>query len=296
MPPRSTPAKQTLTLAGKNSFAARAKPRPPKTPVPDTESEDEFAVLNLDRNGVHCGYRARRVPSPEAPASIPSPPFSSSPGPPFSFSHPSSPLSSYTPHNSNEGSQIDERFGSPPKRQPLATTSRRTLEESLDEIDLEFPPPQPRVPSIFWRQPSSAFIIDLSFSDDETEDECPVKAIINPKPLVSEPKAVKEPDSTLVSKRPIQFVLIETRRPARVSESASAPIDPDPVSPPKKRKPRAKSPKNKPPDLGVSQRSKHGEGSKVKSVKEKTQEGRDLPPGDSASLERGKEVVHRYQT
>ena len=254
LPPRSTPAKRKLTPAGKNPFAARTKSRQPKTPVLDTESEDEFAVLNLDRNGVHSGYRARRAPSPETPASIPSPPLSSSPGPPSSFSHPSSPLLSHTPRDSNGDPQIDERFGSPtPKRQPLASTSRRTLEESLDEIDLEFPPPQPRAPSIFGRRPSSAFIIDLSLSDDEAGDECPVKAIISPKPLASKSKTVKKTGSTLVSKRPIPFVLTETRRSTRatstavVSKSASAPMDPDPVTPPKKGKPRAKSPKDKPP-------------------------------------------------
>ena len=230
LPPRSTPAKRTLTPAGKNPFVARTKSRPSRTPVSDTESEDEFAVSNLDRNGVHSGYRARRAPSSEALASISSP-LSSSPGPPSSSSHPS-PLLSHTPRNSSRDPQIDERFGSPtPQRQPLASTSRRTLEESLNKIDLEFPPPQPRAPSIFGRRPSSAFIIDLSLSDDETEDKCPVKAIISPspKPLASKPKTVKKTGSTLVSKRPIPFVLIETRRPARatstavVSKSASAP-------------------------------------------------------------------------
>jgi len=270
LPPRSTPAKRTMTPARKTPFTARIKHRPLRTPAPDTESEDEFAVLDRDKNDVYCGYRARRTPSPQIPASIPSPPPpSSSPVPSTSFSLPSSPLSSHTPLSSNKDPQIEGRLGSPtPKRQPLGPTSRRTLEDSLNEIDLEFPPPQPRAPSVFGRRPSSAFIIDLSLSDDETEDE-------RPHPTV---------------KKPIPFVLIETKRPApvtstvRASESTFASTVPGLVTPPKKGKPRAKSLKDKPPDFGGSLNSRRGEGAKAKLVKESLQEGDKgvLPSGSPA--------------
>jgi len=273
LPSRSTPAKRTMTPARKTSFTARAKSRPLKTPAPDTGSEDEFAVLGSDRNDVYRGYRARRTPSPQVPASIPSPPPSSSPGPSTSFSLPSSPLLSHTPLGSNKVPQIEGRFGSPtPKRQPRAPTFRRALEDSLDEIDLEFPPPQPRAPSIFGRRPSSAFIIDLSLSDDETEDKKPhptVNATTNLK-LLASARTVKENGSVSISNRQIPFVLIETKRPTPApatsivvtSESISAPTVPDPVTSPKKGRPRAKSLKDKPPDFGGLQNSKRGEGAK----------------------------------
>ena len=295
LPPRSTPAKRTMTPARKTSFAARAKPRPLKTPAPDTGSEDEFAVLGSDRNDVYRGYRARRTPSPQVPASIPSPPPpSSSPGPSTSFSLPPSPLLSHTPLGSNKVPQIEGRFDSPtPKRKPLAPTFRRALEDSLNEIDLEFPPPQPRAPSVFGRRPSSAFIIDLSLSDDETEDEKPhptVNVTTNPK-LLASARTVKENGSVSISNRQIPFVLIETKRPAPApatstvvaSESIPTPTVPDLVTPPKKGRPRAKTLKDKPPDFGGPQNSKRGDGTKL--VKERSQEGGEdvLPSGSPAT-------------
>lgn len=242
LPSRSTPARRTMTPARKTPLTARAKSRPPKNPAPDTESEDEFALWDLDRNGVHRGYRARRTPSPEVPASIPSPPPpSSSPGLSSSISLPSSPLVSHTRLNSNRGPQT-ERLGSPtPKRQPLASTSRRTLEDSLNEIDLEFPPPQPRAPSIFGKRPSSAFIIDLSISDDETEDERlspPAKLTTSSKLVTSRSGTVKRNGSILTSKRPIPFVLIETKRPTLVTPASK----PTSASRPKPRLKGKKSP------------------------------------------------------
>jgi hypothetical protein len=282
LPPRSTPARRMMTPARKTSFTARAKSRPLKAPDPGTESEDEFAVIDRDRSDVYSGYRARRTPSPRIPASIPSPPPSSSPGPSTSFSLPSSPLVSNAPLNYNKGLRIERRLSPPtPKRQPLASTSRRALKDSLNEIDLEFPPPQPRAPSVFGKRPSSAFTIDLTLSDDETEDERPhptTKATTNPKPFASEPRTVKKSGSASISKRPIPFVLIETKRPTPVtstvvtSESTSVPVVPDQVAPPRKGKPRVKSLKDKPPDFNSPQKSKRGEGTKTKPVKEMSQE------------------------
>jgi len=250
LPPRPTPAKRVVTPARKASFTTRVKPRPLKTPAPLTESEEDFAVREFDGNDVHRGYRARRTPSPEALPSVHSPPPpSSSPGPYSSVSLPSSPLTSHTPLNpyrAYRGPHTKESFGSPtPKRQPLASTSRRTLEDSLHEIDLEFPPPQPRAPSIFGKRPSSAFIIDLSLSDDETQDERPrpqSKVTTNPKPLALEPRVAKKTGSAVTPKKLVPFVLIETKRPSLVtpapttvaSELVSVPADPDSVTPLKK--------------------------------------------------------------
>ena len=284
LPPHLTPAKRMTTPVKKTPLASRAKSRPLKAPAPDTESEDEFAVPDSDRNGFYRRYRARRAPSPEVPASIPSPPPpSSSPGPSTSISLSSPPLLSRPSLSSNGGPQIESRLDSPaPKRQPLASSSRRTLEDSLNEIDLEFPPPQPRAPSVFARRPDSAIIIDLSLSDDGTEDEQShptIKATTDPKPLALESRTVKNNGSILTSKRPVPFVLIETKRPIPgtsaviASKSTSNPIVSDSVTPPKKGKPRAKSLKDKPPDFGGSQNSKRGEGRKTRLVKEKFQEG-----------------------
>lgn len=304
LPPRSSPAKRTMTPAKKTPFVERTKPQPLRTPAPDTESEEEFAALDSDLDYVHRGSRVHRTPSPEVPASIPSPPPpSSSPGPSSSFSLPSSPPSSRTPLNPRRG---QESFGSPtPKRQPLAFTSRRTIEESLKEIDLEFPPPQPRAPSVFAGRPGSAFIIDLSLSDAETEDERPhppAKVTTNPKPVAPDPRMVRKNGSTPMSKRPTPFVLIETKPPTTVtptriaSESAPSPTDPDPVTPsqprtrretetsPKKGRPRTRSSKDKPPDLGGSKGSKRGEGRKAKSVEDKSsEEDGDVMAGGSTS-------------
>ena len=296
LPPRSSPAKRTMTPARKTPFTTRAKPRPPQTSAPDTESEDEFAAPDPDRNHVHRGYRARRTPSPEVPASISSPPPpSSSPGPSSSFSLPSSPLSSRTPLNPNSGPQTD--FGSPtPKRKPI---TRRAIEDSLNEIDLEFPPPQPRAPSIF--RPSSAFIIDLSLSDGETEDDRPLsstKATSNPKPVASESRTIRENNSTPVSKRPVPFVLIEKRRPApstATPKSAPSPIDPDSVAPsqsrhddgtsPTKGRPRTRSLKVKPPDLRSPQSPNRGGEGKGKHVKGGSrEEGGDVLASGSTPL------------
>ena len=282
LPPRSTPAKRTMTPA-KTPFTARAKYRPLRTPAPGSESEDEFATLDFDRNYAHRGYRARRTPSPEVLTSIPSPPPpSSSPGPSSSFSPPSSPLSSRTPRDSNRGPQTEERLGSPtPKRKP----PRRTIEDSLNEIDLEFPPPQPHAPSIFRKKHSSAFIIDLSLSDAETEGERPkptAQTTPNPKPVPPEPRTARKSGSTLTSGRPVPFVLIETQRRTPVtpaptavaSGSASAPTDLEPVTPPPpaKGKPRTRSSKDKPPDLGTLQSPKRGGGNKARLVKYGSQE------------------------
>jgi len=292
LPPRSTPAKRTMAPVRKTQFATRAKPRPLQTPAPGTESEDEFAVQDSDRNDFHYGHRARRTPSPEVPPSIPSPPPpSSSPGPSSSFSLPSSPLLSRTPLHSNWGPQARGLFGSPtPKRRPLTSAARRTLEDSLNEIDIEFPPPQPRAPSVFGGRVGSAFIIDLSLSDTDTEDKRPrpsAKATINPKPITSEPRMARETGSALISKRPVPFVLIQTKPPAPstpasttiASGPASTSIDPDPISPSrpgaprepetllKKGRPRTRSSKDRPPDPGDSQNSKRRRGSKAKLVK-----------------------------
>jgi hypothetical protein len=296
LPPRSTPAKRTRTPAR----------RPLRSLSLDTESEDEFAVLDPDRNDIHHGYRARRTPTPEVPASIPSPPpLSSSPGPSSSFS---SPPPSRTPLTHRSSHQTDEHFGSPtPKRQPLASTSRRTLEDSLNEIDLEFPPPQPRAPSIFGKRPTSAFIIDLSLSDDETEDERPhppTEATTDPKAVPPELRTVKKRGSTLISRKPTPFVLIETKRPVFVtpasttvaSESSSTHVDPGPVtlSQPgtdhntetsKKGRPRTRSLKHKPPDLDGPQDSNREGGAKAKLVEGGSQEGSgDVLTGGSTPL------------
>ena len=189
LPPRSTPAKRTMTPARKTP---QTKRRPLKVPDPDTESEDEFAAPEqggrasvptsgqwkprerpiLDQNDLNHIRRAPRTPSPEIPASIPSPPPSSSPGPSSSFSLPPSPSPSCMPFSPKSGLQTEERFGSPtPQRRPVASASRKRLEQILDEIDLEFPPPRPHAPPAFTRSQSPAFIIDVSLSDDETEDE-----------------------------------------------------------------------------------------------------------------------------
>lgn len=270
--PRSTPARRT-------PLVARAKSRRPKTP--NTESEDEFSVLDVDPSEAYRGYRARRAPSPEIPDPIPSPPPpSSSPGLSTLLSLPSSPLLSRTPLNSNRGPQIEERLGSPtPKRQPVASTSRRTLEDCLREIDLEFPPPQPRVPSVYARRPDSSFIIDLTLGEDEAEDERShptVKAMEDPESPTLESKVAEKNGSSSTSTRPIPYVLIETkRRPALLTravvapESTSSTTFPDPVTPLKKGRPRAKSLKDKPPDIGSSQGSKRGGGSKANPVKQK---------------------------
>ena len=217
LPPRSTPARRTMAPARRTPLTARAKPRPLPTPALDTESEDEFAIRDSDRDEIQDGYLARRTPSPEVPASMPSPPSSSSPGPSSSFSLPSSPLLSRAPLSSNGGPRPRELFGSPtPRRQRLSLASRKTLEASLDEIDIEFPPPQPRAPSIFGGRPPSAFIIDRSLTDVDAEDERPypsAKATTDPKPVASEPRPVRKNGSALISKRPVPFVLIETKRP-----------------------------------------------------------------------------------
>ena len=108
---------------------------------------------------------------PQAPASRHSPPLSSSPMPSSSSSLPPSPPKSSTSLSDPRTGQL---FGSPtPHQQPVASTSQTTLEEIHDEIDLEFPPPQPRAPSAFARRQNLAFVINFSLSDDETEDERP---------------------------------------------------------------------------------------------------------------------------
>ena len=101
LPPRSTPAKRTMTPVSKTPFTAKAKTRPLKTPISDSDSEDEIAAWDRDRNDVYRGYRTRRTPSPEVPASSSLPPPSSS--------LPPSPLLSYTPFNSSRSPQIEER-------------------------------------------------------------------------------------------------------------------------------------------------------------------------------------------
>ena len=217
LPPRLTPAKRTVTPARK---IVRVEPRLPKGLNLDSESEEEFAACELGQNGGYCGYRTRRTPSPEVLASISSPPLSSSPGPSSSLSLPPSPLSSYTPFNSNSGSRAQEHLGSPtPRRQPVASTSQKTLEDIIDEVDSEFPPPRPRAPPFFTRRQSSPFFIDiLTLSGDETEDErhqpkSPAKVVTDPKPLPSEPRKAKKPGPAPVPKRPVPYVLIETKLP-----------------------------------------------------------------------------------
>jgi len=306
LPPRSTPARRTVAPARRTPLTARAKPRPLRTPAPDTESEDEFAIRTSDRDDLQDGYRARRTPSPDVPASMPSPPPpSSSPGPSSSFSLPSSPLLSRATLSSDAGPQPEELFGSPtPRRQPLSLASRRTLEDSLNEIDIEFPPPQPRVPSVFGGRPAPAFLKNWALSDADTEDERaypPAKATINPILVSSEPRPARKRGSALISRRPVPFVLIETKRPTPcppsstivASGSASTPVDPDsatlsqPGAPceklPKKGRPRTRSTKDKPPDPGDSQNSKHGGLRKlVKGVSQ--EEGGDILANGSSSL------------
>lgn len=317
LPPRPTPAKRTMTPAKKTPLTARVGRRPLQTPAPDTDSEDEFAVRYSDRDDVHRGYRARRTPSPEIPASMPSPPPpSSSPGPSSSFSLPSSPMLSRTPLSSHYGPQTEEPFGSPThRRRPLTLASRKTLEDTLNEIDLEFPPPQPRAPSVFVGRAGSAFIIDLSLSDAETEDErsCPPsKVATDPKPATPEPKLMRKGSSTLLSRLPIPFVLIETKPPAPVtpastivaSEIASAPIDPDPGTPSQpgvrrstttlqnQGKRRGRPSKHEPPDL-----PKRGGGSKARPVRSGSQEeGGDALAGSSTSLRVDERPVKRGTT
>ena len=285
LPLRSTPAKRTVTPAKKNPVTTRF--RPLKTPAPDTESEDEFAVWDSHRNDVRSGYRARRAPSPEVLASTHSPPPpSSSPGPPSSFSVASPPPVSHTSLNSNRGPLNQERFGSPtPRRQPLASTSRRTLEDTLNEIDLEFPPPQPRAPSVFGRRSIPAFY--LSLSDEETDEQPhpPARATGNPEPATPAPGTTKKNGSALVSKRLIPFVLIETKPPVPVAPAStvvphesSAPTELGPVTSPKKGRPRTRPSKDKPPDLGRSQNSK------AKLVKDRSrEESEDVLASDSTS-------------
>lgn len=285
LPPRSTPARRKMTPARRSPLTARAKHRPLQTPAPDTESEDEFAIRDSDRDDIQDIYRAHRTPSPEVPASMPSPPPpSSSPGPSSSFSLPSSPLLSRVPLSSNGGHRPEELFGSPtPRRQPLSLASRKTLEDSLNEIDKEFPPPRPRAPSVFGGRRASAFFVDWSLSDADTEDEQPfppAKATTSPKPVAPEPTSARENGSPLITRRPVPFVLIETKRPASrtpiptavASGSASASVDTDPVTPsqpgvpndpqtlPKKGRPRTRASKDKPPDPGDPQNSKRGGG------------------------------------
>jgi len=301
LPPRSTPARRTTAPARRTPLKARAKPRPLQSPAPDTESEDEFAIRDSDRDDIQCEYRVCRTPSPEVPASIPSPPPpSSSPGPSSSFSLPSSPLLSHTPLSSNGDPRPELLGSSTPRRQPLSLASRKTLEDSLDEIDKEFPPPRPRAPSIFGRRPASAFFVDWSLSDADTEDErpCPpAKETTNPKLVASEPRPTKKTGSTLISRKPVPFVLIETKRPASrtpiptvvASGSASASVDTDPVTPsqphdtlPKKGRPRTRPLKDKPPDPGNS-RSTVTAKPKLKTPRKPPEEfvdsdGRDSPP------------------
>ena len=291
LPPRSSPAKRTITPARE---AVRAKSQFPAAPDHDTESEDEFAVYELERNGAHRGYRARRAPSPEVELSMPSPPpLSSSPGPSSSLSLPSSPLLPRTSLDSIRGLQTEQRFGSPtPKRQPRASTSRRTLEETLDEIDLEFPPPPPRAPSVFAKRPDSPFIIDLSLSDDETEDKQPEP----PSNVTKSPKSGALKSGTgkkcgsLAPKRLVPYVLIESKRPtptrttATISESTSATTDPDPATLPKRGGPRTKSSKDKPPDVDCS---------KNQSTRDGSEGGRDVVPNASTSLTMGETPVSK---
>ena len=170
VPPRLTPAKQTITPARKT---VRAMSRPPKAPDPDTESEDELAIRGNDQADLYRRYRARSTPSPEVQTSVPSPPpLSSSPGPSSSFSLCPSPPLSRTPLNSDIPLQTEESSGSPtPQRQPVASTSRKTLEEIINEADSEFPPPPPRAPPDFARWRTAIAFINPSTSDDDTKDE-----------------------------------------------------------------------------------------------------------------------------
>lgn len=213
LPPRLTPAKRTRTPARKK--VAQPHFLPHNAPNTDTESEDEFAVGELDQDDVHSVYRARNTPSPEIPVSIPSPPpLSSSPEPSSLFSYPSSPPASSTPSKSNSDPPTGERIGSPtPRRHPVPSTSRKTLEEVLDEVDLEFPPPPPRAPPLFARPKNPPFITDLSLSDDETEDERPefkppVNVAAN---VLSEPRTVEQTSPAPVPRKWIPYVLIETK-------------------------------------------------------------------------------------
>lgn len=161
LPPLPTPAKRTMTPARK---IAPAKFRPPKVPNPDFELDHRFVGHN--QNNFYRRHRARRTSSPEVSTSIPSPPPSSSPGP--SSLPPSSPFS-YTPLKSNSGPQREERPNSPTlQRQPVASTSRKTLEDIINEVDLEFPPPPPRALPAFVRRRSPAFVVDLPLTGNET--------------------------------------------------------------------------------------------------------------------------------
>ncbi|KAF9783193.1 hypothetical protein BJ322DRAFT_140428 [Thelephora terrestris] len=168
LPPRPTPAKRTTSVR-----KAIARHRQPRDPVTESESEDELAVCEFDKDDAHLGHLARRASSPEVPPSIPSPPpLSSSPGPSSPFPFP-----------------------------PVASTSRRTLEEDLHEIDVEFPPP-PR---------HANFIIDLTLSDDETVDGRPIsptEMTARSNLRASEPRTAKKPGAP---KRLIPYVLIETK-------------------------------------------------------------------------------------
>ena len=143
-------APRTITLVRKILFVARAKPQPPQSPHPNTDFEVKFTVLDPDRIDHAC-----RTPSPEAPASTSPAP---SPGPPSSVS-----LPSFTLNSGQQWFQI-----SCPQPRPLAFTSRRTLDDILNEVDLEFPPPRSLAPSALAGR---SFIIDLSLSDTEIEDE-----------------------------------------------------------------------------------------------------------------------------
>lgn len=226
LPPRSTPVRLVVTPSRKILSITRAKYRLPNAaPQTDNESEDEFAAFELDKDVAYRGYhRARRSQSPKVPDLVPSPPpRSSSPAPSSSFSLPSSPLLSRTPLGSNVGPQKTRRFCSPtPKRQPVASTSRKTLEETLDEVDFEFPPPPPRAPSVFANGSNPGSIIDLSLSDDGKEDaersktSLPAKATVNPKLAAPETRMAKK-TSAQVSKKLIPYVLIEKKPPVRAA-------------------------------------------------------------------------------
>ena len=189
LPPRPTPAKRTTSVR-----KAMARHRQPRDPVTEFESEDELAVREFDKDDAHLGHLARRASSPEVPPSIPSPPpLSSSPGPSSPFPFP-----------------------------PVASTSRRTLEEALHEIDMEFPPPP--------RRGNSAFIIDLTLSNDEAEDKRPIsptEMTARSNLRTSEPRTVKKPGA---AKRSIPYLLIRTK--PRLSTPVTPVATPKPDSQP----------------------------------------------------------------
>ena len=136
--------------------------------LPPRSTPSKHAVRRPDKDYSYSGSRVGRTPSARVsrvPASVPSPPLSSSPG--LSSSLPPSPRLSCTPLNLTNGPLTEDRFSSPtPQQQPVASTSRKTVEEIIHEanleVDLEFPPPQPLAPPAFLRRHRSTFVIDPS--------------------------------------------------------------------------------------------------------------------------------------